>query len=239
MKRFYKDVSVTPIEGGFAVLLDGKSVKTPGRNALILPTEKLASVIAQEWRGQGEDVIATSMPLLRLANTVIDGVAANREAVIDAILRFGENDLLCYRAHQPPDLMSRQRAGWDPLLDWSRHKHGADMTVTAGMAHVDQKPDALAALRRPLEELDIFTLGGVHVVASITGSTMLALAVVGHEISGPHAFELSRIDEIYQAEKWGEDAEAAKRTSALAHELDKAVELIASVCPESNKPESK
>jgi len=106
------------LEGGFGVLLDGKSVKTPARNVLALPTEKLADAIAAEWRGQGDEVVATAMPLLRLANSVIDGVAANRDAVIAAVLRFGENDLLCYRAHQPPDLAARQREGWDPLLNW-------------------------------------------------------------------------------------------------------------------------
>jgi chaperone required for assembly of F1-ATPase len=229
MKRFYKTVSVAPADGGFTVLLDGKQVKTPARNVLTLPTEKLAAAIAAEWRGQGAEVIATAMPLLRLANTVIDGIAANREQVINAILRFGENDLLCYRAHQPPELASRQRAGWNPVLEWVRQKHGAQMTVAEGLTHVDQTPEALAALRRALEGLDAFTLGGLHVVASITGSIVLALAVAAGEIPGVHAFELSRIDEIYQAEKWGEDAEAVKRTAALAHELDKAVELIASV----------
>jgi len=227
MKRFYKEVSVAPSDGGFAVLLDGRSVKTPARNTLVLPTEKLASAIAAEWRTQGEEVVATSMPLLRLANTVIDGIAINRESVIDAILRFGENDLTCYRAHQPLDLMARQREGWDPLLAWARQKFGADLQVADGITHLDQPPEALAALRQAMTGHDPFTLAGLHVVASIAGSLVLGLAVVEGEISGAHAFALSRIDEIYQAEKWGEDAEAAKRATALAHELDKAVELIA------------
>ncbi|HKQ46083.1 MAG TPA: ATP12 family protein [Rhizomicrobium sp.] len=229
MKRFYKQVSVAPVASGFGVLLDGKPVKTPARNTLVLPTEKLASAIAAEWQSQSEDIIATAMPLLRLANTVIDGVAANREAVIGAILRFGENDLLCYRAHQPPDLAARQREGWDPLLDWVQQQHGVQMTVAEGLTHVDQPPEAMTALRRAFEGLDSFTLGGLHVVASITGSAVLALAVGQGETSGAHAFQLSRIDENYQAEKWGEDGEAAKRATALARELDKAVELIAAL----------
>ncbi len=227
MKRFYKEVSIAPADGGFAVLLDGKPVKTPARNTLLLPTDRLALAIAQEWRRQGEEIIATTMPLLRLANTVIDGVAQRQSEVIGAILRFGENDLLCYRAHQPPDLVLRQRTGWDPLLDWVRLRHSAQMRVAQGLGHVDQTPDALLALRQALEEHDAFTLGGLHVIASITGSLVLALAVAEGFTTGAHAFELSRIDETYQAEKWGEDAEAAKRTAALAHELDKAVELIA------------
>ena len=228
MKRFYSDVAAAPAEGGFVVLLDGKPVKTPGRNTLLLPTEKLAAAIAQEWHSQGEEIIATSMPLLRLANTVIDGVSVNRAGVIDAILRFGENDLLCYRAHQPPELASRQREGWDPLLDWVRRRHGAHMRVAEGLTHVDQSLDALLALRQALEEFDPFTLGAVHVVASITGSLVLALAVAHGFVSGADAFALSRIDETYQAEKWGEDAEAAKRAANLAQELDKAIELMTS-----------
>jgi chaperone required for assembly of F1-ATPase len=229
MKRFYKEVAVAASDGGFAVLLDGRSVKTPARNALLLPTEKLATAIAAEWRAQGEEVIATAMPLLRLANTVMDGVIPNREGVIDAILRFGENDLICYRAHQPPDLVARQREGWDPVLAWARQKFGAGLLVADGITHVDQPPETLAALRQALAKYDPFTLAGLHVVASITGSLVLALAVAEGEIIGAHAFALSRIDETYQAEKWGEDAEATKRTSALAHELDKAVELMAAV----------
>lgn len=227
MKRFYKEVSVAPSESGFAVLLDGRSVKTPARNTLVLPTQKLATAIAAEWRAQGDEVIATSMPLLCLSNTVMDGVIPNRDGVIGAILRFGENDLTCYRAHQPPDLVARQREGWDPLLAWAQQEFGASLEVADGITHVDQPPEALAALRNALANYDPFTLAGLHVIASITGSLVLALAVVEGEIIGAHAFALSRIDEIYQAEKWGEDAEAAKRATALAHELDKAVELIA------------
>lgn len=226
MKRFYKAVSVAPADGGFAVQLDGRRVQTPARNPLILPTEKLAEAIAQEWQAQGEVVVATTMPLLRLANTVVDGVATNRDPVIDAILRFGENDLLCYRADQPAELVARQREGWDPVLAWARQQHGADMRVAEGLTHTDQPPEALAALRRALEAHDPFALGALHVIASITGSVVLALAVADSFLSGGDAFALSRIDEIYQAETWGEDAEASKRVSNLAHELDKAVELM-------------
>jgi chaperone required for assembly of F1-ATPase len=166
------------------------------------------------------------MPLLRLANTVIDGIAAHRNEMIDAILRFGENDLICYRAHQPPELVARQKAGWDPVLDWLAQRHGAKLSVSQGLTHMDQPPEALAVLRRLLEGLDDFALAGLHVIASVTGSLALALTVLDGALSGARAFELSRIDETYQAEKWGEDADAVKRAAALAHELEKAVELI-------------
>ena len=150
MKRFYKDVSIAPAGGGFCVLLDGKPIKTPARNLLLLPTEALAGAIAAEWQSQGEAIVATTMPLLRLANTVVDGVAVNRAEVIAAILRFGENDLLCYRAHQPAALAARQRTGWDPLLTWVRQRHGAHMRIAEGLIHVEQTPDALLALRQAL-----------------------------------------------------------------------------------------
>jgi chaperone required for assembly of F1-ATPase len=227
MKRFYKDVTIGPAENGFAVLLEGRPVRTPGRNLLILPTERLAAAIALEWRAQGDEIIATTMPLLRLANTVVDGVAVNRAEVINAILRFAENDLLCYRAHQPPELVALQRDGWDPLLEWVRQRHRAVMRVAAGLTHVDQAPQALLALRQALETENQFALGALHVIASITGSAVLALAVADEFVSGADAFALSRIDETYQAEKWGEDAEAARRAATLAHELGKAVELMA------------
>lgn len=229
MNRFYKEVSIAPAGSGFAVLLDGKPVKTPARRALVLPTERLAAAVAAEWQAQGADIIVTAMPLLRLSNTVIDGVANNREDVINAILRFGENDLLCYRAYHPPDLAARQREGWDPILDWARQRLSARMTVAEGLGHVYQSPETLAALREALTPCDSFILAGLHVIASITGSLVLALAVAEGQTTCVHAFALSRIDESYQAEKWGQDAEAQKRTVALAHELDNAVELIDAV----------
>jgi chaperone required for assembly of F1-ATPase len=227
MKRFYKEVSVAARDSGYVVLLGGRPVRTPGRNLLILPTQALAAAIAAEWRGQGADIIATSMPLLRLANTVVDGVAANRAEVVAAVLRFGESDLLCYRTHQPPELVARQSAGWDPLLDWVRQRHSVRLRVAEGLGPVEQSDDALLALREAIEVHDPFALGALHMIASITGSAVLALAVAEGVVSGPCAFDLSRIDEIYQAEKWGEDAEAIKRAGNLAHELNKAAELLA------------
>ncbi|OJT97720.1 MAG: hypothetical protein BGN82_00330 [Alphaproteobacteria bacterium 65-7] len=229
MNRFYKDVTLAEAEGGFHVLLDGKPVKTPGRNALRLPTRRLAEAVAAEWHVQGEEVVATSMPLLRLSNTVIDGVAVNRADVVTAILRFGENDLLCYRAHQPLELANRQAEGWDPMLAWARQRLGARLHVAQGLTHRDQPPEALAALREVMEGYDAWTLAGLHVIASITGSLVLGLAVVEGHATGPHAFALSRIDEAYQIEKWGQDAEAEQRAANLARDMDRAVELIAAV----------
>jgi len=227
MKRFYKDVSVSEAEDGLRVLLDGRPVKTPARNTLALPTRALAEAIAQEWRGQGDEVDPVSMPFLKLANTVIDGVAANRAEVITAILRFGENDLLCYRAHQPPELARLQAEGWDPVLAWARRRHGVEFVVVEGFSHADQPPATLEAFRAALERQDSFSLAALHLVASIAGSVVLALALAEGELVPAQVFALSRIDEDYQASKWGRDHEAEVRATNLARELDKAAAFIA------------
>jgi chaperone required for assembly of F1-ATPase len=227
MKRFYKQVSVAAGEDGFRILLDGRPVKTPAKNMLAVPTRALAETIAQEWRGQGETIDPVAMPFLRLADTVIDGVAANRAAVITAILRFGENDLLCYRAHQPPDLAQLQRESWDPMLAWARNRYGAEFVVVEGLGHQDQPPQTLEAFRAALETLDSFSLAALHVVASIAGSVVLALALLEGELVPARLFALSRIDENYQIAKWGSDHEAEVRATNLARELDKATEFIA------------
>jgi chaperone required for assembly of F1-ATPase len=164
---------------------------------------------------------------LRLADTVIDGVAANREAVIAAVLRFAENDLLCYRVHQPPDLARLQAEGWDPVLDWARNKYGVDFVVVEGFTHVDQPPATLEAFGAALAAQDSFSLAALHVVASIAGSVVLALALAEGELVPAQVFVLARIDEDYQASKWGRDHEAEVRASSLARELDKAAEFIA------------
>lgn len=227
MKRFYKTASVGEAEDGFRVLLDGKPVKTPAKNMLALPTRALADAIAAEWDGQGDEIDPVSMPFLKLANTVIDGVAANRAEVIGAILRFGENDLLCYRAHQPPELAKLQAEGWDPVLEWARRTHGAEFVIVEGFTHADQPPATLAAFRAVLEKQDSFALAALHVVASIAGSVVLALALAAGERNAAQVFALSRIDEDYQASKWGRDHEAEIRAANLARELDKAAAFIA------------
>jgi chaperone required for assembly of F1-ATPase len=226
MKRFYKDVSVAPGEGGFQVLLDGRSVKTPAAKPLALPTQRLAEAIAGEWRAQGDQVVPVSMPLLRLANTAIDGISANRDQTIGAILRFGENDLLCYRADAPPALVRRQSDGWDRWIAWADHALGAKLTVVDGLTHADQPAAAMAALRAAIERQDDFALAGLHVIASITGSLVLGLAATMGRLPAADAFALSRIDEAHQAETWGMDAEAEARAGALAAEVDRAAQLV-------------
>ena len=227
MKRFYKDASVEMGDDGFRVLLDGRPVRTPGGTVLALPGANLAQAIAGEWRQQGDEIVPTAMPLLRLANTVLDGIGPNRDAVIQSILRFGEHDLICYRAEQPPDLAVLQDQGWSPLLAWVAEAHGVRLAVGAGLAHVPQPEEALAALAKAVAGKDDFALAALHVMASITGSLVLGLALAEGRIDSADAFRLSRIDEDYQAGKWGEDEEAQARAKGLARELDMAAAFLA------------
>jgi chaperone required for assembly of F1-ATPase len=227
MKRFYKEVCVAPADGGFQVLLDGRPVRTPGQNRLCLPTRKLADAIAAEWRAQEDEIVPTAMPLLRLANTAIDGIAVSRPATIAAILRFGDSDLLCYRTREPQALAMRQARDWDPLLAWAGAQLGAPLTAAAGVTHIEQPPAALAALAASVAAHDDFALAGLHAIAAITGSLVLALAVAAGRIGVAEAFALSRIDEAYQAERWGTDTQAEARAERLAHEMDRASALIA------------
>jgi chaperone required for assembly of F1-ATPase len=227
MKRFYEEVSVEQAANGFRVLLDGKPVRTPGGNPLLLPTLALAESIAEEWESQGEETDLRSMPMTRLANTVQDGVAHTREEVIASVLRFGEHELLCYRATEPAELLARQREAWDAVLEWAARRYNATLAVGQGLVPLTQPPEALARLKAAIAAHDNYTLAALHVIASITGSLVLALALAEDAITPGQAFLLSRLDEDFQAERWGEDAEAAARARALAREMNTAAGFLA------------
>jgi chaperone required for assembly of F1-ATPase len=226
MKRFYKDVTVAGTPVGFCFMLDERPVRTPARQALMLPTRALAEAVAEEWRAQGDEMQPLAMPLTRLVNTVVDGVRAHRDETIAAILRFGENDLLSYRAEEPVELARRQ-GQWDVWLDWAHKHHGARLDVTSGIGHVGQSPEALAALQHAIAAQDDYALTALHTLSSITGSLVLGLAVLEGELTPAEAFALSRLDEAYQAEKWGTDREAEERAARLAREMELAARLVA------------
>jgi len=225
VKRFYKHVTVDETPEGFRFLLDGKPVRTPARQPLLLPTYALAEAVAQEWREQGDEMQPAAMPLTRLVNTVLDGIRATREDVIAGILRFGENDLLSYRAEAPMELVARQRQ-WNDYLDWVSSRHGAQLAVTCGIQHVAQSSETLDALRRAVASRSDFDLAALHVLASITGSLVLGLAVLDGRLAPDEAFALSRLDEAYQAERWGSDREADERAGRLAAEMRHAAMLV-------------
>jgi chaperone required for assembly of F1-ATPase len=223
MKRFYKDVSVG--DGG-VVLLDGRPLKTPRGAALALPSCALAEAIAGEWRAQGDEIDAQSMPHTKLANTAIDGVTPRRDEVIAEIAAFAKHDHLCYRTDAPAELVRRQSEAWDPLLDWVAERHGAPLLVAKGITSIAQPESSIAALHRAVEVFDPFALSALHVIASICGSLVLGLAVVDKRVSAEEAFALSQIDERFQAEKWGLDSEAEARAKRLERELVTAARFL-------------
>ncbi len=219
MKRFYKDVSVAHGDGGFAVHLDGRAMKTPSHAPLAVPTEALANAIAEEWRGQGDEIDMKNMPMTGLAFVAIDTVRAQRDEIIEQLLNYGRADLICYRALDEVELKQRQAEAWDPVLQWVKHAYGAALVETSGITHVEQPPEAIVALKATLESRDDLALAALRVMVTITGSLILALALADHHIGTTATFVWSRIDETWQAERWGVDAEVKARESRMFSEL--------------------
>ncbi|WP_323037921.1 ATP12 family chaperone protein [Pararhodobacter sp.] len=207
-KRFWNTVDIADAEGGFAVQLDGREVKTPARTPLRVPTRAIADLIAQEWAAQGDKVDPDTMPATRAANAALDKVQAQFHEVAALLTAYGETDLLCYRAEAPSELVARQAAAWDPLLDWSSQQFGVKWAVTAGVMPTPQPPETTAKLGQVVTGLSPFQLTAFHDLVSMSGSLVIALAVT-HKIAPPDAlWEISRIDELWQIEQWGEDDEA-------------------------------
>jgi len=213
LKRFYKTAQAAPLEGGFAVMLDGRPVRTPAKARLILPTENLAALIAGEWTAQVDKIDLALMRATRLAFTAADRVAVARAQTVTEIVQFAGSDLLCYFAQAPQVLVQRQGAQWLPLLDWADRTLGVRLAPVAGIIHKPQPPESLARIQALCAEADDFTLAGLAYGAGLYGSAVLALAVFRGERDGEAAFDLSRLDEAFQEEQWGVDDEAAVRTA--------------------------
>ena len=229
-KRFYKDVTTAPVAEGFAVHLDGKPVRTPGKALLALPTELAAGLVGAEFDAQKETIDPVSMPVTRLANSAIDGVASNLDAVLEDVVRFAGSDLLCYRAEAPERLVARQAQAWDPVLDWAHRRLGARFVLAAGIVHVAQPPEAIEAVRRHIAgRADPFRLAALHLLPTITGSALLALAVDDGAIDAEAAWSASQVDEDWNAEQWGEDFEASARNRDRKRDLMAAVMLLAAL----------
>ncbi|PRY76299.1 chaperone required for assembly of F1-ATPase [Yoonia maritima] len=208
-KRFWKTATATECDGGFTVLLDERGVKTPAKAALTVPTLSMAEAIAAEWDAQIETVDPVTMPLTRGANAAIDKVRTQHAEVAALLSEYGDSDLLCYRAAGPDALIARQAEHWDPILDWAAESLDARLAVGEGVMHVAQNPNTLARLRAEVESFDEFSLAAAHDLISISGSLVLALAVTRKAITVDHAWMVSRIDEHWQIEQWGEDDEAS------------------------------
>jgi chaperone required for assembly of F1-ATPase len=209
-RRFWTTATVVPVEDGFAVHLDARPVRTPLKAPLILPTAALAEAVAAEWQAQGAKVDPATMPFTRTANSAIDTVTAAFDTVADMLSDYGGSDLLCYRAEGPVDLVDLQATAWDPLVTWAEDVLGAPLRVTAGIVHVPQAPDSLAALQKLVRQQTPFQLAAFHDLVAISGSLILAIAVQRGRVTADEAWRLSRIDEDWQISLWGEDEEAAE-----------------------------
>lgn len=225
MKRFWTEVSV---DGG-AVRLDGRPVRTPGRTPLVLPTEALAEAVAAEWRAVGDALDPRAMPLTGLANAAIDRIAPDPAGFAAGLARYGESDLLCYRADGPEPLAERQAAAWDPPLAWARARYDVHFAVATGVMHVAQPAATLARLGEVVSALDAWRLAGLSPVVSVTGSLILGLALSEGAMEAEAVWRASRVDEAWQAELWGEDALATQAAEERRREFDAGATLLATL----------
>jgi chaperone required for assembly of F1-ATPase len=209
-RRFWTDATVHPEADGFAVHLDARSLRTPLKAPLILPTMALAQAVAAEWQAQEVKVNPATMPFTRTANSAIDKVAPQFDEVVAMLAEYGGSDLLCYRATDPTALIDRQAAAWDPLLDWAARDLQAPLIATSGVMHIHQPEASLATLHGAVQAMSHFQLSAFHDLVAMSGSLVLALAVTRGRLSPDAAWALSRIDENWQIEVWGADEEAAE-----------------------------
>jgi chaperone required for assembly of F1-ATPase len=249
-KRFYKSVSVTAHSGSgtlaradegvrpgvpdtthYQVLLDDRPIKTPRKRRLALPAEAIAEAVAAEWRQQRETIDPATMPLTRIANSAIDAVADHMSEVAADIAAFAASDLLCYRAEAPLELVARQRAAWDPVIAWAETALGTRLVVASGIMPVEQPPSLRTGVLRLLAGAGPFRLACLHVLTTLTGSALLALAHGAGRVSADEAWAAALIDEDWQIEQWGEDSEAAARRSFRRAELEAAARMLAMMAP--------
>lgn len=209
-RRFWTTASAIPLEGGFTVQLDTRLLRTPLKTPLILPTLAMAEAVAAEWQAQDKTIDPETMPCTRAANSAIDKVMPQFDAVADMLAEYGGSDLLCYRAEGPDGLVDLQARNWDPLLEWARVTLSAPLVPTTGVMPVAQPADSLAALRRAVHALTAFELAAFHDLVALSGSLVIALAVSHRRVTPEGGWTLSRIDEDWQIALWGEDEEAAE-----------------------------
>jgi chaperone required for assembly of F1-ATPase len=227
VRRFYQAVEVTEQDGRFELSLDGRGARTPGRNPLAAVSRALMLEVAAEWERQRETIDPAEMPLTRLLNSAIDGVAHTMADTRADILRYAGSDLLCYRAEEPDELVARQAHAFDPVLRWAAESLGAHFNVTTGMVHVAQPHAALAAIAASLDSYDDpAALAALSVMTTLTGSALLALAIARGFLSAEAAWRAAHVDEDFQAERWGADAEAMARREARWREFEAAATAV-------------
>jgi chaperone required for assembly of F1-ATPase len=234
-RRFYKEASAEERDGGFVLILDGRAAKSPGGNRLALPCLAAARALADEWSAQGEWIDLASMPLTRIVNSAIDGVACLLEATVDEIVRYAGVDLICYRAPAPRTLTEAQAAAWDPILAFACEKLGAHFICTEGVVFIEQPEPARAAVKEAIAHIANsgqgapFALAALHVMTTLTGSVLLALAVAYRELTPAEAWIAAHVDEDFAMRAWGEDADALQRRARQWREIEAAALLFQAV----------
>ncbi len=222
MKRFYREAAARPSEGGFEILLDGRPVRTPARNLLAVPGARLGEAIVAEWRAQGDKVDPRTMPLTGLANAAIDRVTPDPAGFASGLAKYGESDLLCYRAEAPAPLVVRQAEIWDPLLEWARRRFEVDFATVCGIIHRPQPEPTVERLTRAVADHSPFELAALSPLVTISGSLLIALALAEGAIDREAAWAAATLDEAWQAEQWGTDPEAAAALEAKRREFEAA-----------------
>jgi len=230
-RRFYEQVTVVDGEGGFALALDGHPVNTPARRSLAAPTRALAEALAEEWRAQREQIDPSTMPLTRLANSIIDGVAEKPDEVAAEVEKYLASDLIFYRADAPQGLVSRQEAAWDPLIAWASDALGAQFRSGAGVVHLAQPDAALTAARTAIprhtgDVRNIWRLGATHSITTLTGSALIALALLTGRLSVAEAWTAAHVDEDWNMAQWGRDPLALERRAYREAEMQAAAKVV-------------
>ena len=223
MKRFWKVAAVVEAEGGFGVTLDNKPLKTPARLTLVVPARALADAIAAEWNASADTIDPRAMPFTGLANAATDRVG---DEIAAGLVKFGESDLTCYRAADPMPLVERQTKAWDVLLNWARRRYDVDFATCSGIIHVPQPPETMRRLAHAVHALDPFRLAALSPLVTISGSLVAGLAVVEQAIATDDVWDAVTIDEQWQLEQWGSDAEAEAMLEARRIEFLAAARFI-------------
>jgi chaperone required for assembly of F1-ATPase len=234
-KRFYSEVTTAEEAGGHVVRLDGRFVRTPAGAVLVLPSAAAARLVADEYAAQEERIEPATMPLTRLANTAFDGVSVAADAVLEDVLKYSTSDLLCYRADAPERLVERQSEAWDPVLDWARSEIGGRFVLAEGVMHVDQPRETIGAVAIHLRKrVEPFRLAAIHLMTSLTGSALLALAVEAKALDAESAWQAAHVDEDWNVEHWGEDPEAIERRASRKRDMMAAVALLDALDADAN-----
>jgi chaperone required for assembly of F1-ATPase len=226
-KRFYKEAAHAAVDGGYAIHLDGRPVKTPGKALLVLPCEALGAAVAAEWAAQDKEINPAAMPLTRIANSALDAVSVRFSEVADDVTKFAGNDALCYRADDPESLVETQRRLWDPVVDWAGTLLCGRFVLIEGLIHAPQPETLLAAYRARIETETPLRLAALHTVTSLTGSALLALALKEGRLDADSVWTAAHVEEDFNIERWGEDAEAKQIRAYKRKEFDAAALILA------------